>query len=388
MRSHCRCPGRFGAFVPLLVLLLAGALLLPACGDRSVAGGDVGATDSDALGSGDDVSGGGEEPDDGGGVDSEQDDSPSGFVGSPCESDVDCDYDGGLCLLDGFPFGSCSQACEQYCPDRDGHPVTFCADISEFPEPLVLDADGGCVTRCDLGIFPEGGCRAGYGCVVVERANEPDRLQHVCLPDRSSDLSECHLELAARGVAFEPTVWIDEHPSTHPEMTCSILDPVWVRGPILGVELLDWEGWIDDEILASCEMALSLTDTIADVRELGVDGLRHMGTYNCRVISGTETLSQHGLADAIDISGFEFEDGSIYTLVDDWEHDTEEPGTKGGAFLYGAAHRWHEAGIWNVILTPNYNTAHDDHFHVDLTPASDFLGVTSPRFLGPAPYRD
>jgi hypothetical protein len=27
---------------------------------------------------------------------------------------------------------------------------------------------------------------------------------------------------------------------------------------------------------------------------------------------------------------------------------------------------------WNIILTPEYNADHDDHFHVDLTPGGMF----------------
>ena len=31
------------------------------------------------------------------------------------------------------------------------------------------------------------------------------------------------------------------------------------------------------------------------------------------------------------------------------------------------------AGVWNIVLTPNYNDAHRNHFHVDLTTDSDFI---------------
>ena len=31
------------------------------------------------------------------------------------------------------------------------------------------------------------------------------------------------------------------------------------------------------------------------------------------------------------------------------------------------------AGVWTIVLTPNYNAAHRNHFHVDLTPGSDYL---------------
>ena len=41
---------------------------------------------------------------------------PFGFIGSPCETDGDCDYDGGVCLTDGFPQGMCSLPCDNICP--------------------------------------------------------------------------------------------------------------------------------------------------------------------------------------------------------------------------------------------------------------------------------
>ena len=37
---------------------------------------------------------------------------------------------------------------------------------------------------------------------------------------------------------------------------------------------------------------------------------------------------------------------------------------------------WHDLQTWNVVLTPDYNSAHDNHFHLDLTPGSHFLGMT------------
>jgi len=30
--------------------------------------------------------------------------------------------------------------------------------------------------------------------------------------------------------------------------------------------------------------------------------------------------------------------------------------------------------IFNIILTPEYNAAHRNHYHVDLTPGADFIG--------------
>lgn len=317
-------------------------------------------------------------------------DAPTGFVGSPCLDVSDCDFDTAVCLPDddGYPGGLCTQACDLYCPDRDAHPMTFCAAADALPPEAAELGDGACLSRCDFAVFPQAGCRQGYGCVVAGRANEPGTETYVCMPQADSELGACHAELIARGIAFEPTVVHDTSPSDHPELTCHVEDPVRVLSPVFGVELLDNDGNPTPRVLAACEMAHSLADTVLDVKERGVVGVRQMGTYNCRVIAGTSTLSRHGMGDAIDLSGFDFSDGSSFSVYDDWEHDTSAPVTEAGIFLYEAAYRWFDEEYWNIILTPNYNAAHDNHFHVDLTPGSDYIGFFGGRYVGPAPYAD
>jgi len=318
------------------------------------------------------------------------DDGPLGWIGSPCTSDQDCDYDGGVCLADdeGYARGMCSVACDRVCPDEDGHPVTFCVPDHELPPDAPLLGDGACHSRCDFGFYPNTGCRPDYGCAVVERANEPETLNYACLPHRDSETGSCHAELAAAGVRFEPAVVADAHPDGHPQLTCHVEDPVRIRPPLHGVDLVTSSGAPSSSVLAGCEMAHALSDTVRDVAERDVVQVRHMGTYSCRVIAGTSTLSQHAHANAIDIWGVDFADGTTYSLVDDWEHGTSQPVGPGGAFLYDAAYRWFDEGFWNIILTPNYNVAHDDHFHVDLTPGGDLIWSSTPRYVGPAPYAD
>jgi hypothetical protein len=340
-------------------------------------------------------SGSGDDPDGGAAVDSgaaidAADPGPLGFIGSPCETVSACEYDAAVCLSDGdgFPAGSCSLACDQFCPDRDGHPTTFCVAAADLPAAGAALGDGACMSRCDFSIFPFSGCRDDYGCVRVHRANEAATEQFVCMPDVDTELSECHFELAAAGVAFEPTVVADASPSTHPSLTCHIEEPVYILSPVHGVDLTNSGGTITPRVLGSCEMAHALSATVKDVAAFGVTEFQHMGTYNCRVIAGTDTLSRHSFADAIDIYGFRFDDGRHYTLIDDWEHGTDDPQGEGAAFLYDAAHRWYDAWIWTIILTPNYNEVHDNHFHVDLTPDSHVLGFTDGRYIGPAPYPD
>lgn len=311
------------------------------------------------------------------------DDGPLGFIGSPCTGDADCAYTGGVCLTDGYDRGMCSAACDRYCDDMDGHPTTFCVDGAQLSGQAADLGAGACHSRCDFSVFPSSGCRPGYGCVVEDRANEPGTQTWVCMPGRQTELSQCYLDLAARGVAFEPTVMQPEHPSGYPNLTCTVQDPLFIEPPVLGVDLTYYDGTPTPRIRAACEMAQALTDTVEDVKAQGVVAIRHIGTYNCRPIAGTTTLSQHAYANAIDLYGFEFDDGSYYTLIDDWEKDTTDPATDAGQWLYDAAYRWHDEHLWNIILTPNYNSAHANHFHVDLTPHADYIGADGPFQVRP-----
>lgn len=311
-----------------------------------------------------------------------------GWIGSPCEADTDCPYDGAVCLTDGFPSGMCTQACDLYCPDEDGYPVTFCVDGGWLPASAAALGDGACHSRCDFELYPPTGCRDGYGCAHVSRANEPGTEGWACLAGRASELPACYQELADRGLAFEPTFVADGHPSDHPELTCHLQDPLYLIPPVLGIEIRYISHSEPDRVLVDCDTAHAIADTALDVAPEGVTELIHIGTYNCRTISGTSTLSQHALGRAIDIGGFTFEDGTTVTVYDHWEDGDAAPDTDEGLFLYDAVHRWYDDWIWNIILTPEYNDDHDDHFHVDMSEGSHTLHFTSERYLGPAPYDD
>ena len=120
----------------------------------------------------------------------------------------------------------------------------------------------------------------------------------------------------------------------------------------------------------TCPLALALEKTALLLKENGVTDVLHWGIYNCRVISGTSKLSQHGLANAIDIRALVTEDGEMYEVLGDWEKGIPNPLTEAGQYLKWFAQTLFMEWIFNVILTPEYNAAHADHFHVDLTPGA------------------
>jgi len=297
-----------------------------------------------------------------------------GFIGGPCTMDEECDYDGGFCLTEaeGFPDGMCSLDCSQFCPDQDNAVTTFCTD----PDALgTTGAEGLCTTRCDYGQSPTG-CRTGYQCQALSRYSEPETLVYACVPgdDDPFELSACHEELLALGVAFSPAVNPMDSPDEHPNLICDIEDPIWIE-PVLHTIAFRPSSLDNDPatMFTACPHGLALVDAAEVLANNGGTDLVHYGIYNCRVISGTSTLSEHGLANAIDIAAIKYDDGNYHTVLDDWEKDQPNPTTEAGQRLKSFVQTLYDDFIYNIILTPDYNAAHADHFHCDLTEGSHFL---------------
>ena len=95
---------------------------------------------------------------------------------------------------------------------------------------------------------------------------------------------------------------------------------------------------------------------------LGSDiaGIRQLGTYSCRRMYGANSgpWSEHATGNAIDIAGFTLEDGRTISLLGGWNGDEDER-----AFLRAA--RDAACDSFGTVLSPDYNAAHADHFHLD-----------------------
>ena len=91
-----------------------------------------------------------------------------------------------------------------------------------------------------------------------------------------------------------------------------------------------------------------------------IAAIEHAGSYSCRRLYGRAEgrYSEHATADAIDIIGFRFADGTHVSLVRDWRSD----GPK-GAFLRDV--RDGACGLFATVLSPDYNEPHADHLHLD-----------------------
>lgn len=89
-----------------------------------------------------------------------------------------------------------------------------------------------------------------------------------------------------------------------------------------------------------------------------VTRMHHFGSYSCRKIAGSNRMSQHATANAIDISGFDLANGLRIRLRNDWDGD--ENAARFLRDVRDSACDW-----FGLVLSPDYNAAHHDHFHMD-----------------------
>jgi hypothetical protein len=137
------------------------------------------------------------------------------------------------------------------------------------------------------------------------------------------------------------------------------------------------------------------------MRGLGLTAIQDYGIYNYRCINQSvqppcpgSSLSQHALAMAIDIAAVEKADGTRYVVNDDWIIDPLPTGEDTcsvvpaagdqNLLLHGFLCSMADLEIYRILLTPNYNAAHRNHFHVDLTPGDGAWVGKVGTALGPA----
>ena len=135
------------------------------------------------------------------------------------------------------------------------------------------------------------------------------------------------------------------------------------------------------ESLRSDEGALSLSNlgpvtcplasTFAGWARFGVDRaarqilgsalerIETMGSYNCRNVAGTDRLSAHAHANAIDVSGFVLADGRRITVLADWTGGTQAEREFLRVIHISACKRF------GTVLGPEYNAAHANHLHLE-----------------------
>ncbi len=91
-----------------------------------------------------------------------------------------------------------------------------------------------------------------------------------------------------------------------------------------------------------------------------LERIETMGSYSCRNIGGSGKLSEHAHANAIDVAAFILADGRRISISDSWTGTQPERN-----FLRTI----HDSACkrFGTVLSPDYNSAHRDHFHFDMS---------------------
>ncbi len=165
------------------------------------------------------------------------------------------------------------------------------------------------------------------------------------------DVTECRAVLERSAVAFTALPATGDGPCARPDRT----------------RLGDYP-LAPDTPAVTCPVAAALElwrrDSVApaarDILGSELARIEHLGAFSCRRMYGGADgpWSEHATANAIDIAGFVLEDGRQISVLGDWEGTGDE-----AAFL--RAVRDGACGSFATVLSPDYNAAHADHFHLD-----------------------
>jgi hypothetical protein len=180
------------------------------------------------------------------------------------------------------------------------------------------------------------------------------------------------LERAA--VTFE-SVPDDEAPS--------VAVPVYVRAPLYGVSFGPTNGHAEHGML-DCRLAVALYAWAQVLAEQGVVKVEHYSTYRPGArVRGQGKSSGHAHALAIDAARFHMSDGRVLDIESGWgERERggqpcpprdDEP--EEGQLLRNVVCAAVERDLFQVVLTPHYDRAHQNHVHLELVPDVDWSYV-------------
>ena len=171
----------------------------------------------------------------------------------------------------------------------------------------------------------------------------------------------CHAELSAAGARFSPV------PDTYAAPGCNMVGTVKLAS-LAGDSA---QFGLSNLGAVKCQTAKAFSAWA----RFGVDRaarqilgsplarIETMGSYACRNILGSNRRSAHATGNAIDVSGFVLADGRRITLKGDWNK-----GTQAEREFLRVIHR-NACKRFGTVLGPEYDRAHEDHFHLEGTGA-------------------
>ncbi len=187
-------------------------------------------------------------------------------------------------------------------------------------------------------------------------ASKPSRPQAVGTPSfTSAEAQQCAFDLKQAGVRFTPLANQDHGGGCSSIDSVKLLDigtPVSGLGAMTCPLAKNFAAWVQYAVKPAARKYLGQE----------VVKIETFGTYSCRNIYGGRSgrMSQHAFSNAIDVSGFLLADGRRVMLDGGWTGDKSAQD-----FLRAL----HKSGCrrFGTVLGPDYNAAHYNHFHFDMS---------------------
>jgi hypothetical protein len=184
----------------------------------------------------------------------------------------------------------------------------------------------------------------------------------------------CHHALQQAGVHFE----------TLPAAAApGVKIPIRLRGPVHGVTFEQLEHDATFSIL-DCRLGLALAAWSRDLRHARVRRVDYYSMYRPFArVGGNGPISGHAHALAIDAARFTLDNGVTVGVLDDWEgrkrgqapcpvrHDE----SAGSRLLRRVTCAGVDSQLFQIVLTPHYNKAHENHVHLERKPEVDWTYV-------------
>lgn len=186
------------------------------------------------------------------------------------------------------------------------------------------------------------------------RPGDRDRIERPRM--HSAETRQCLADLGKTGVRFQPLEDRAFGGGCSAFSAVKLLDigtPVTNLGAMACPLASAFAGWVRFGVVPASRVWLGSE----------VVRVESFGTYSCRGVVGTASsgrLSEHASANAVDIAAFVLADGRRITVKGDWNSSDSNVRQFLRVIHTSACRRF------KTVLSPDYNSAHHDHFHLDM----------------------
>jgi hypothetical protein len=179
----------------------------------------------------------------------------------------------------------------------------------------------------------------------------------------ASPADHCKAELDRRGVSYRDAA------------RSGIAIGVVITGPLGGVT---WVSSAKTPLVIDCSLAMSLVEAGPWLKALGIEHATWSSAYSKRTVRGSGKPSKHSYGLAIDVPRFAGMETGEMTVALDYEQGLGDkvdclgqPATQAGAILKVMQCQLARSGLFHLVLSPDYDDAHHDHFHLEALPWTD-----------------